>query len=153
MTCDTNNARTTSDNYRSYRWLDDYGEEDLTTDLWTLYFMLLENDGKNAVLLVHRAKLMSFVEILCALYFGRRLARRAGWPQSTHERALLAWILYAVDPMREYPPLYLYCLPSSWIWFIIYHDMLSNIDSRRLHGSRGLLQDENLHARLCPRLL
>ena len=63
--------------------------------------MLLENDGRNGVLLVQGACLGAYVEILCGLFFGRRLVRRVGWPKDTQERALLAWILCALDPMRE----------------------------------------------------
>lgn len=68
--------------------------------------MLLENDGKNAILLTLGAKLGQIVEMLCRLYFGRRVTRRVGWPISNQERALLAWILVALDPLREFPIIY-----------------------------------------------
>ncbi|KIM23899.1 hypothetical protein M408DRAFT_332090 [Serendipita vermifera MAFF 305830] len=87
------------DECKSLSWLDFYGEEDILSDLWTVYFMLLENDGRNAILLLHGASLGSYVEMLCGLFFGRRLVGRVGWPRETQERALLAWILCAWDPM------------------------------------------------------
>jgi hypothetical protein len=80
--------------------MDTYGEEEIRLDLWTIYLMLLENDGKNAILLTLGAKLGRFVEMLCRIHFGRRMTRRVGWPSLTEERSLLAWILVAVDPMR-----------------------------------------------------
>ena len=64
--------------------------------------MILENDGKNAIMLIDHAYLGAYVEMLCGLFFGRRLAQRVGWPRETQERALLAWILCALDPMRAY---------------------------------------------------
>jgi hypothetical protein len=63
--------------------------------------MILENDGRNSIVLVNDAGLGSYVEMLCGLFFGRRMVRRIGWPKETQERALLAWILCALDPMRE----------------------------------------------------
>lgn len=81
--------------------MDHYGDEDIRIDLWTIYLMLLENDGKNAVLLTQGAKMVRFVEMLCHLHFGKQMVRRIGWPQVSQERALLAWILYALDPMRR----------------------------------------------------
>jgi hypothetical protein len=89
-----------SEGFSSLSWVDLYGEEDLLSDLWTIYFMILENDGRNSIILVEAADLGSYVEMLCGLFFGRRLVRRVGWPKETQERALLAWILCALDPMR-----------------------------------------------------
>jgi hypothetical protein len=90
-----------SEGFNSLSWVDSYGEEDILLDLWTIYFMILENDGRNSIVLVNDAGLGSYVEMLCGLFFGRRMVRRMGWPKETQERALLAWILCALDPMRE----------------------------------------------------
>lgn len=92
------------DGYRPLSCIDSYGEEDMLSDLWTIYFMLLENDGRNGILLVQGAGLGSYVELLCGVLFGRRMTRRVGWPKETQERALLAWILCALDPMRTRTP-------------------------------------------------
>jgi len=50
--------------------LDSYSADDLLLDLWTLYLMLLENSGKNAVVLMQWSHLASFLEMCRAIYFG-----------------------------------------------------------------------------------
>ncbi|PVF92594.1 hypothetical protein CPB86DRAFT_176159 [Serendipita vermifera] len=87
------------DQCRGLSWMDTYGEEDIRSDLWTIYLMLLENDGKNGVFLTCGARLSQFLEMLSAVFLGKRVIRRTGWPIETQERSLLAWILYIVDPM------------------------------------------------------
>ncbi|KAG8813743.1 hypothetical protein FRC17_001444, partial [Serendipita sp. 399] len=89
------------DGYRSTTWLQYYSESNILQDLWTLYFMLIENDGKNGVVLVLGARLTVFVEMLCRVFFGQAIVRRPGWPIDIPERALLIWILWAVDPSPE----------------------------------------------------
>ena len=89
-----------TDGYRSTTWQAHYSESNLLADLWTFYFMLLENDGRNAVLLTLGMRFTSFLEMMCAVFFGRAMIRRPGWPKETPERALLVWLLWAVDPSR-----------------------------------------------------
>lgn len=89
------------DGYRSTTWQAYYSESDLLADLWTFYFMLLENDGKNAVLITLGVRFTSFLEMMCAVFFGRAMIRRPGWPKETPERALLVWLLWAVDPSPD----------------------------------------------------
>ena len=85
----------------STQWLDSYSADDLLSDLWTLYLMLLENSGKNAVVLMQWAHLASFLEMCCALYFGP-LVGREGWPRNNMEEvSLLVWMLSIVDPQEE----------------------------------------------------
>ncbi|KAG8771970.1 hypothetical protein FRC16_005768, partial [Serendipita sp. 398] len=86
------------DGYRSTTWLKYYSESDVLQDLWALYFMLLENDGKNAVVLMLGAHLGVFVQMLCTVFFGKAVTKRPGWPLECPERALLVWIIWAVDP-------------------------------------------------------
>jgi hypothetical protein len=82
--------------------MDTYAEEDIRSDLWTIYLMLLENDGKNGIFLTCGARLSQFIEMLSAVFFGKRVIKRTGWPIETQERSLLAWILYILDPMRTF---------------------------------------------------
>ena len=85
----------------STQWLNSYSADDLLSDLWTLYLMLLENDGKNAVVLMQWSHLASFLEMCCAIYFGP-LVGRDGWPrQNLEEVSLLVWLLSIVDPQGE----------------------------------------------------
>lgn len=85
----------------STQWLNSYSADDLLSDLWTVYLMLLENDGKNAVVLMHWSHLASFLEMCSAIYFGP-LVGREGWPrENLEEVSLLVWILSIVDPQEE----------------------------------------------------
>ncbi|KAG8817235.1 hypothetical protein FRC19_011482 [Serendipita sp. 401] len=91
------------DGYRSTTWLKYYSESDVLQDLWALYFMLLENDGKNAVVLMLGAHLGVFVQMLCTVFFGKAVTKQPGWPLECPERALLVWVIWAVDPSRMSP--------------------------------------------------
>jgi hypothetical protein len=63
--------------------------------------MLLENGGKNAVVLMQWSHLASFLEMCSALYFGPFVARE-GWPrENLEEVSLLVWMLSIVDPREE----------------------------------------------------
>jgi len=85
----------------STQWLNSYSTDDLLSDLWTLYLMLLENSGKNAVVLMQWSHLASFLEMGCAIYFGP-LVGREGWPrENLEEVSLLVWMLSIVDPQEE----------------------------------------------------
>ncbi|CAG8652042.1 10301_t:CDS:2, partial [Acaulospora colombiana] len=92
-------SRRLLDQCRGLSWMDTYGEEDIRSDLWTIYLMLLENDGRNGIFLTCGARLSQFIEMLSAVFLGKRVIRRTGWPIETQERSLLAWILYIMDPM------------------------------------------------------
>ena len=85
----------------STQWLNSYSADDLLSDLWTLYLMLLENSGKNAVVLMQWAHLASFLEMCCAIYLGP-LVGREGWPRNNMEEvSLLVWVLSIVDPQED----------------------------------------------------
>src|SRR5258708_38006722 len=84
----------------STQWLNSYCADDFLSDLWTIYLMLLENGGKNAVVLMQWSHLASFLEMCCAIYFGP-LVGREGWPRGNlEEMSLLVWVLSIVDPQE-----------------------------------------------------
>jgi hypothetical protein len=98
MVCVSSSARAVTG---TTQWLNSYSADDLLSDLWTIYLMLMENGGKNAVVLMQWSHLASFLEMCCAVYF-EPLVEREGWPrENLEEVSLLVWIFSIVDPRES----------------------------------------------------
>ncbi|GJJ13415.1 hypothetical protein Clacol_007669 [Clathrus columnatus] len=78
----------------------DDNEELLRTDLWTVFTMFLENDGRNAAILVRYAHIDAFA-LQCLLPGGllhhRAVDFNGGWTIESEVNALLGWIFWFTD--------------------------------------------------------
>lgn len=74
--------------------------ETLEKDLWNAYFMMAENDGKNAVQLIEYARLPDFVNRLVRARLHEELVQ-GGWPKENTVRSLALWLLWMVTDMSE----------------------------------------------------
>lgn len=83
----------------------EYAEDDLRADLWTVYLMLLENDGRNLHVLKTWGRLVAFVELLWGYWLGEELKTkrvRPGWPiHYLEEKSLLLAIMKMADIRSE----------------------------------------------------
>ncbi|TDL26797.1 hypothetical protein BD410DRAFT_799926 [Rickenella mellea] len=63
-------------------------------DLWTVYLMALENDGRNEVQLVGYARVARFVGVFLSQRMYEGAEGDGGWPLETEENALAVWLLW-----------------------------------------------------------
>lgn len=66
-------------------------EQEFTRDLWTIYLMCLESDGRNVIQLCHYAYLQQFVRI-CINQDIILSGFNPGYPKDTTERSLILWL-------------------------------------------------------------
>lgn len=70
----------------------DIYSEAVEGDLWTAFFMLLENDGKNAAQLFDFGKLDEYVDRFIHVRLWENRDQYNGWPAESTANALAVWI-------------------------------------------------------------